>query len=808
MQRWLKTTFRIIAITIALVLLFLVAGMLYITYNKAKVLKLVNAELNKNLDGTVTVGDMNPRFFKGFPDISLALKNVLVRDRRFAEHHHTLLNAKDFDVSINIAALLKGTISINHIDISNAAIDIYTDSTGYSNSSVFKIGKKNKNEQASKSSSSAELEKFSLTNVGFRLEDQKASKLFNFIINHVQGKMTYPDSGWSAAFHLDVTAKSMAFNVNRGSFIKDKALEGDFIAGYNAINGNIAVATDALDIGDDQFKINALFETGKTPAGFSIHVACDHILWRSASALLAANIQEKLDQFNIDKPIAVTANISGSFKGHGDPLLNVTATVKDNRVSTPGGVIDNCSFNGAFTNSYQKDKALSDENSIIKLTALKGSYNHLPFSIDTGSIVNLNKPITTGNFRADFPVTDLNYLIGDKVARFIKGTANVNLRFKADIVDYLINKPIVSGTVNLRNSDINYIPDNLKLKNSSFFLNFVGNDLLLKNIRLQTGHSIVMMEGRVNNFLNLYYDAPEKIMVNWQIRSPQLDVAEFLGFLSGGKPKSIRKVKKGDFIDQMSNALEKGNAQMHLEVANVHYLKFLATDAKADLLTTEDGVTIKNVSVKHAGGFLRLSGSLKRGTDLNQLSLKTTVSNVNVQEFFYAFDNFGLTDFTSENLRGFLSAKTQITAGVTDQGSLVPRSVNGTLDVNLKDGALVNFKPIGSVAKLAFPFRNLKNIRISELNARFDVHGDQFTIYPMKISSSALNMDVAGVYGLSKGTNIAIDVPLRNPKNDTTIHDEQKLLKKRYKGIVLHILAKSDSTGKIKIGWNKDRKKD
>jgi len=63
------------------------------------------------------------------------------------------------------------------------------------------------------------------------------------------------------------------------------------------------------------------------------------------------------------------------------------------------------------------------------------------------------------------------------------------------------------------------------------------------------------------------------------------------------------------------------------------------------------------------------------------------------------------------------------------------------------------------------------------------------------------------VYGISKGTDLAIDVPLRNPKNDTTITDKAKLDKKRYKGIVLHLHAKADSTGKIKVGLGNDRKK-
>jgi hypothetical protein len=238
----------------------------------------------------------------------------------------------------------------------------------------------------------------------------------------------------------------------------------------------------------------------------------------------------------------------------------------------------------------------------------------------------------------------------------------------------------------------------------------------------------------------------------------------------------------------------------------VYYNKFLATDVHADLLTSEDAVMIKNVGLKHAGGFLKMNGSIQRGQDLNKLKLNTVISHVNVNEFFKAFDNFGLSDFTADNLRGILSAKTAITAGVTDDGKLVKRSINGNLDINLQQGQLLNFKPLYSISKFV-PRRDLKDIRVRELNAHFDVNGDMFKVYPLKFSSSAINMDVSGVYGISKGTDLAIDVPLRNPKNDIAITDEAKLEKKRYKGIVLHLHAKADSAGKIKIGLGNDRKK-
>lgn len=810
MPRVLKIILRLFAALVVIVILLFFGSLWYINSHKEKVLKLVNKELNDRLNGTVIVGDMQPDLFHHFPDISLGLKNVLIRDKRFNEHHRTFLDAKDFSISVNAWPLLKGELDINHIDISNAAVDIYTDSTGYSNRSVLGKSKPKNKEASSTNNYNSQLGRFSFTNVNFKVEDQKAGKSFDFIANTLSGSMQNPDSGWNATFHMDITAKSMAFNTHNGSFIKDKIVEGDCNAGYNDKTGRLWVKSGSLDIGDDPFQLNAVFETLKKPSSFIIHLSAQQVLWRRVSALLSPNIKTRLDRFNIIKPIAVTGIISGSFAGGGDPFLYVTATVKGNKVITPGGTIDNCSFGGIFTNQYEKNKGFNDNNSVIRFVNLHGSYRNMPFVIDTGSIINLNKPMATGNFRADFPLADANGIMSGKVARFNRGTVNIRLRYAGDIVNYRLNKPVIAGSVILKGAAFKYLPDDLKFQNGSMSLYIKGNDLLLRNIRLRNGSSEVNAEGRVNNFMNLYYEAPQKILFTLDVSSPQLYLGEFLGFISGGydarEGEPAQNANSGNVIDQLSNVLEKGNFEMHLRVANVHYFKFLATDVHADLLSTEDQVVIQNAGLKHAGGFLRMSGSVTRGERTNKLSLKTTVSHVDVHEFFNAFDNFGLKDFTADNLKGYLSARTNITAEMSDEAKIIPGSVNGPLDVNLQDGALINFNPIGTIGKFAFPFRDLKNIKLQPLDAHFDVHGDMITVYPLKLSSSALNMDVAGVYGLKNGTDLTLDIPLRNPKKDTTIQDERKLMKKRYRGVVLHIRAKSDPTGKIRVGFNKDKK--
>ncbi|MBB6112573.1 AsmA family protein [Mucilaginibacter lappiensis] len=809
MPKWVKTTLKILSGIIALVIVAFICVTLYVVYNKQKVLNLITTELNKNLNGTLTIGGLDPTFFKGFPGVSVALKNVTLKDKLWANHHHTLLDAKDIYVSVDAGALLKGTVSINKVEVSNAKIDLFTDSTGYSNTAVFKSNHQDSTTKTKeKSSSSTQIKRFELSNVNFVVDDRKAFKLFQFEVQDIDGKMDYLSTGWKAHLQLKTLVKSFSFNTQKGSFLKDKLLNGPFDISYDNKNKLITVAPNQLGIGDDTFTIGGQFSLAKDPVTFTLNIADDHILWKSASNLLAANITKSLRMFDLDKPIAVTADLKGSF-GAGDPLLYVTCKVKDNTLTTPAGRIDNCSFSGVFSNNYINGKGLTDENSVIKLYHFTGNYKQLPFTVDTAFINNLSTPVASGIFKSHFDVEKLNSVIGEQSLKFTKGTADIKMAYKADLVNYELNKPLLDGVINIKNADVSYLPRNLHFKNTGVALRFYKNDLYMNNIRLQTGNSVVNMEGKVSNFLNLYYTAPQKILIVWQITSPQLHIAEFLGFLNArqGGVSSKSKGSKTNLNNQLNTVFDKGSAELHLRVAKVYYKKFLATDATADLLLADNSIKVQNVSVKNAGGSVKLAGNIVQTGAANTFLLNTQIDNVNISNFFYAFNDFGLKSFTNKNLKGLLSAQAHLTGSINNAGNVVPRSLNGVTTFELKKGALVNFTPITSIGKFAFPFRDLKNITFSNLKGKFDINGDKITINPMQINSSVLNMDVAGVYSLSRGTNIALDIPLRNPKKDTAIVDQTERNKKRMRGIVLHILATDGDDGKIKIKWNKNRAK-
>jgi hypothetical protein len=389
----------------------------------------------------------------------------------------------------------------------------------------------------------------------------------------------------------------------------------------------------------------------------------------------------------------------------------------------------------------------------------------------------LEKPIAAGDITSDFEIEKLNTIIDKDLIDFSKGRAKISFRYRGDIVNYELSKPFVEGSLDISGANVNYRPRNLDFKDISVRLNIDDDNLSIGNIHLKTGKSIVDMNGSIDNFLNLYYTSPEKIILKWNINSPELHLGEFMGFLSSRKKGvAVKKAPtRGNFTEELDLLFDKSNVDMNVRIAKLNYNKFYATDATADLLLTDAGLIVRNAGLKHAGGTVMLNGTLIQAGNLNNYNLKATVSKVDIKKFFASFNNFGMETLTAQNLQGALSTRANLSGQITDGGVMVERSMRGSLDFNLQKGALLNFEPVRNVGKFAFPFRDMNNI------------------------------DIQGVYSFGRGTEIYVAVPLRNPKKDEEITDEKELAKRRNRGVVVNLVAKDGSDGKVKLGLGKKK---
>ena len=114
---------------------------IYVSVNKKSIIKQVTEDIGKKLNGNVSIGDVELSFFRTFPKVSVLLHNVSVTDTMFARHHHPFFQGDEVYAELSIMKLIKKNAAVNGIKIERAAVYLFTDTSGYTNTYLFKSKK-------------------------------------------------------------------------------------------------------------------------------------------------------------------------------------------------------------------------------------------------------------------------------------------------------------------------------------------------------------------------------------------------------------------------------------------------------------------------------------------------------------------------------------------------------------------------------------------------------------------------------------------------------------------------------------------
>ena len=294
-----------------------------------------------------------------------------------------------------------------------------------------------------------------------------------------------------------------------------------------------------------------------------------------------------------------------------------------------------------------------------------------------------------------------------------------------------------------------------------------------------------------------------KASVECNVFTPSLDLDDFRTVFSPRKIKSSKKGKSklSATTEKIDDILNKGNLQMNIKANHVNLKNFNADNVAAQILFHGNDWEIQKANLAHAGGSLSLTSTLREvNSNYHSATANLIAKSVDVRKLFYAFDNFGLSDITYHNLKGTLNANADLAFATNNDGHVIPGTMDGTVDFSIRNGALIDFLPIEKLQGIAFLNRDLSNITFAELKDKLTIKGTEIQIPRMEIASSAITMYVEGVYSLKNKTDLSIQVPWSNlARKDSTYKPVNKGTDARV-GPSVWLRAKSDETGKIKIG--------
>ena len=800
-NKYLKYTLKGVVIFLSILVILYTVVFIYVTANKRKIINQVTTEISKKLNGNVTIGNVELNFFTHFPSVSVALHNVMITDTMYAQHHHPFFTGQDVFVRISVFKMIRKQSSINGFRIDKGSFYLYTDTSGYTNKYLF--NPKKDAAAAENNTRRNELKRIVLNDVRLTEENKQRNKFFDIQVNNLDLDLDDKDEGvFLFSANADMLVHSLAFNTQRGSFIKEKILRGEFDMRYDKKLKQVQIDNAPLQISGQPFRITARFDMAGDNRQFSLKLKTRNIYYGVARSLLTHKIDSALSIADVEKPLDVEASIAGPLKGS-DPYVRVNFATKNTHLKTPFIDFENASFKGFFINEVVKGLPRKDPNSAIVLTDFSATWQDLPITSDKIQVVNLLVPVLSCDLQTHFPLTALNDIIGSNSLHLTAGNGTANLTYKGPIQRNNNTNSFVNGFIAIKNGNILYRPRDVELKNVNGRIVFKSSDLFVENLQCDVLNNKVVMNGTALNLLTLIDAEPNKVNIDWNIYTPLLNLNQFMFLLKARKkveadPAAKKKlVKMANKIDQV---LDQGSLAVNLKANRITYKKFEAANLLANIILLQDRYIINNVSMDHAGGRMELKGALiAQDANRHHAQLNATLNNVDVSKVFTAFDNFGQDGITAQSLQGKLTAKIDASLDLNTEGKADPATIQSIVDFSLKDGALNNYEPVKKLQSFLFKNRDFENIRFAELKDRFEIKNQEVKINRMEIASSVMSMFVEGVFSKKGNTDISIQVPLSNIHRPEADLNPVNIGVDKKAGRSIHLRGRPGPDGNIKF---------
>lgn len=811
-RRW---ALRIIGGIFCILLLAWILAGTYILLNKQSLLKKARTELSKRAGGDVNIGDIDISLFRNFPEVSLHLSKVSLRDSLWQQHHHDLLQAENIFIRFSFFSLFSGHPRVDKIYLQQGSIYLFTDTTGYSNTSVLqKLKQGNQDKTPQKEVKPPDI---SLDNMRFVLDKQDLHKIFDFDIRHLDCPIEKDNRSLQLQINMDVKVNSFTFNMEKGSFLKGKTISGNFRLLFNTASHIIQGDKLPLQIDGHPFFISGRFFPDVSPDPFSITIQTADILYHQASALLTPALQQKLDQYDIDKPISLNAVIDAGSADDHEPLLNIRMTLDNGDITTPIGRFTDASFRGSFINEWIHGHKREDENSGLRFFSFTGKWNDIAVKADTITITNLRRPLLACDLHSGFDLNKMNELAGSSSIQFGKGTAVLNVLFRGPLSKEDSTNTNIDGTLDIDTAGVTYLPYGLQLADCSGRLRFKDQDFFIDHLEAHAGSSKILVKGAIRNLVSLLDKDPENLQMDLNVSSPRLDLRDVISV--AGQPEAPRgeaapaakQAEKSPFSKtsaQVDRLLRDGTIHVLLEATDLSYQHFSGAHAKAELFFRDNEIRLTNMLVQQESGSISFSGKIRRqsGKAGNSLTIQSHIDQADISRIFASFNNFGQQGLVSKNLKGKLTADIAMSGRLTDKVALVQNSLKGTINFSLKDGQLVNYEPMEKINESVLKKRDLSEIRFAELKNQLDVDTTTVYVHRMEIQSTAVTLFVEGTYDWKKGADFGIQVPLSNlKKRDQDAAPINKGTDSKT-GVSVHLRAKTGDDGKLKISWDPFKK--
>ncbi len=795
-----KLIYRILLWTLAVViaLFLLAAGVLY--FFKDKIISASVAEINKHLNTKVDINpDIDLSLLKKFPQVAMGFKEVKIYES-IPGSTNLLGRADHLYLTFDFWNILGRKYVINKLYLENGEFNLRVNKEGENNYTILKKDSSGKG----KGGGGLDLTDIHIKDVLVKYRNETNEQYYEVLSHELKAEFAIRGD----VYLIKLTGPQLinTIRIHDGEYFKGKEILVRSDLEYDDNQKKLTILPTAITVEQSAFQVEGTYAY-KEKNLIDIRIDNKRGDIHTLLSLIPKKFYEKLADYRSEGEVYFNALIKGGVSETENASVNVLFGCKKASFFHPDfrTKITDANFSGIFSNGEKKNASTTS----LKLENIRFDFDDRMIQ---GNFLyrNFNNPFiamdATGTVNAA-SVLGFYKIAGIKAA---SGEIDFDIEFKGALDDLKTraghNRIEAAGEISLK--ELTCIPEEASYKlektNGTFLFN--KNDVAVTGFTTKIGKSDFKVDGMIKNLIGALLLDQARMLVDAQIRCDKLEVEELLSF--GKKDEDDREESHSSERRGRFPYLEKYVAAVDVDIKEIVYKKIRMERFRGSLSFDQPLLKAENISFRIAGGDLKLSSLVNFSSEHKiETTIRSGLSEINIDSLFYMFDNFGQEFITYKNLKGEFTGNVETAFNWNQLGEIDTKSLVANVDGSILKGELNDFEPMQSLSRF-IQAKELEHIVFSELKNKVFIENRRISFPEMQIISNVSDISFSGTHTFDSEMDYKLIVPLKNLKKPKVDKDAAfgAIEEDTKKGSLLFLTIKGTADN-YKIGYDTRRVK-
>jgi AsmA-like C-terminal region len=337
------------------------------------------------------------------------------------------------------------------------------------------------------------------------------------------------------------------------------------------------------------------------------------------------------------------------------------------------------------------------------------------------------------------------------------GRLGLHLKFEGDLQQlirgaYARDTLLLSGALETQAAQFRLGRSQLLCKDLVGKLIFKNHALIIQDFSGSIGPGSFVLAGTVQNLLPYLFSDNQKLCVDAQLYMDYLDLDALLYGkhtpTTGTRPSPV----KFDIAPHWVLNLD-------CDIQQLHCRRFQGKNIHGKIKIKDQKLTAEELQLVVSEGKVFLHGSLDASTDDLNIHTVAKLQEVCISNLFYTFENFRQGFLIDTHLSGKVFSDVDLTTQADKQGNMRWDALHAAINFRIIDGGLHDFEPLQRLAKYVDK-KNLANLRFTELKNRILIKDRTICIPPMEVYTDPTRIQLSGTHTFDGKIDYSFGIPL------------------------------------------------